>query len=112
MSSWRWQSAINLGCRRLGVNDCYKKSARFVGVNLSVIKMLCYSGKVWSAGMGLIMTVGWGQCDDGGWGALFRGFRRNGVLIAFNDLMPGYALNKLTDVLKMGVAISSGVYTA
>ncbi|WP_168185075.1 hypothetical protein [Pseudomonas sp. PICF141] len=48
----------------------------------------------------------------GNGGALFRGFRRNGVLIAFNDLMPGYALNKLTDVLKMGVAISNGVYTA
>ncbi|MBB3240191.1 hypothetical protein FHW68_001682 [Pseudomonas sp. Tn43] len=43
----------------------------------------------------------------GNGGASFRGFRRNGVLIAFNDLMPGYALNKLTDVLKMGVAISA-----
>ena len=62
MSSWRWQSAINLGCRRLGVNDCYKKSARPVNVNLSVIKMLCYSWKVWSVRVRLIMTVRW-LCD-------------------------------------------------
>lgn len=39
------------------------------------------------------------------------GERRDGVLIAVNDLMLGYALNKLADVFERGSGDFKNLYT-